>query len=848
MSTLKRLISCSIVALVLAGTALAQDNRARIDNPVEPVPVASGPVVTATATTKRVRFVSPGTAVQLRLEVYNEAGQKVFDTELRGGNVLDWHLQDTAGQHLQTGSYACVLTIKSLSGRLSQRVGTVTVNEEKTVISTAAAAPLSLAQQQTIGPVEGNAEFTVLHESDTAAITAVTHDGTEGQVGRTRGALSFRTGDFFSGRDKEQMRLTEDGKLGIGTNNPQSTLDVAGTIRAERILIAKPKLDSFSQMSGADTAQAEAGGSTALATGSGTQDQIAKWIDNAGTLGDSVITETGGNVGIGMTAPGAVLDVTNNTNHLKYSPATGKLTLTGPASNLTVNPGLRLEFNSDPDAALSYLAYSHDNVSQAYDAYWNGAAWVSSHLGANFAVFKNASQLTIGFNAGTPKGSTFPSFNTSTGVIFSNTGSMGVGGAPASAKLYVNGNVGIGTNNPTQELDVAGDIKASGSLIGATGSVTGNLTVDTTTLNVDAANNRVGVGTLTPALPLDVIGSINSSTGYHIGVARVFHITGTENTFVGTGAGGINTGSENTFVGSSAGLVNTTGSQNSFFGRNAGKSNTTGSSNSFVGLDAGASNTTGNHNSFFGIWAGSANTSGFGNSYFGALAGYVSNSSHNSFFGYRAGDSNLGGSSNTFVGSEAGGSNLTASNNSFFGYKAGYANTTGTGNAFVGYLAGQSNTTSSDNSFFGGSAGVSNTTGELNSFFGSQAGGANTTGGSNSFFGRFAGLSNTTESNNTFIGANSNGTTGITNATAIGANAVVTQSDSLILGNGVNVGIGPSAPAEKLHVRGNIYITGGGPFVNNYNGLILKSPNGLTCAKLTIDNAGVLVTTIIPCP
>ena len=57
---------------------------------------------------------------------------------------------------------------------------------------------------------------------------------------RTRGALSFRVGDIFSGQDKEQMRLTADGRLGIGTNNPQANLDVAGTIRAERVIITRP--------------------------------------------------------------------------------------------------------------------------------------------------------------------------------------------------------------------------------------------------------------------------------------------------------------------------------------------------------------------------------------------------------------------------------------------------------------------------------------------------------------------------------------------------------------------------------------------------------------------------------
>ena len=169
----------------------------------------------------------------------------------------------------------------------------------------------------------------------------------------------------------------------------------------------------------------------------------------------------------------------------------------------------------------------------------------------------------------------------------------------------------------------------------------------------------------------------------------------------------------------------------------------------------------------------------------------------------------------------------------------------GDNNAFFGYAAGMDNTSSS-NSFFGSTAGSGNTTGSENSSFGRGAGAVNTSGASNTFVGNNAGLSNTTEDNNTFIGADSTGAAGITNATALGANAVVTQSDSLVLGNGVKVGIGNSAPSEKLHVVGNVFI-GGNPNVGA-NGLILKSPNGATCAKLTIDNAGALVTTVITCP
>src|SRR5262249_46792509 len=63
------------------------------------------------------------------------------------------------------------------------------------------------------------------------------------------------------------------------------------------------------------------------------------------------------------------------------------------------------------------------------------------------------------------------------------------------------------------------------------------------------------------------------------------------------------------------------------------------------------------------------------------------------------------------------------------------------------------------------------------------AGFSNSTGSGNSFFGFQTGLSNTTENNNTFVGSHANGTAGITNATAIGYNSVVTVSNTMVLGN-----------------------------------------------------------------
>jgi hypothetical protein len=222
------------------------------------------------------------------------------------------------------------------------------------------------------------------------------------------------------------------------------------------------------------------------------------------------------------------------------------------------------------------------------------------------------------------------------------------------------------------------------------------------------------------------------------------------------------------------------------------------------------------------------------------------------------------GNTSVFLGRNAGVSN-TASSNSFVGFGAGQLSTGGS-NAFFGTDSGKI-TTSIDNSFFGNESGVLNTSGASNTFFGRRAGGVNSTGSNNSFVGRDAGqlsdtgsnnsffgsnsgIGNSSGSNNTFIGSLSGPTFGnLQNATAIGANAHVGQSDSLILGNAANVGIGTITPLDKLHVNGgSIRVTGGGIYIANPNTVIITSPNGL-CWGITVNNTGGLATfPVNPCP
>jgi hypothetical protein len=100
-------------------------------------------IVTASVTTDGLRISAPSSVAQLRLEVYDDAGQKLFDTEQRGGNVLDWHLQGSAGERVADGTYLCVVTIKNPSGPRSRKLGLVTVNAQSVTLRPAAVAELA---------------------------------------------------------------------------------------------------------------------------------------------------------------------------------------------------------------------------------------------------------------------------------------------------------------------------------------------------------------------------------------------------------------------------------------------------------------------------------------------------------------------------------------------------------------------------------------------------------------------------------------------------------------------------------------------------------------------------------
>ncbi|MDQ7916587.1 tail fiber domain-containing protein [Mesonia sp. MT50] len=262
------------------------------------------------------------------------------------------------------------------------------------------------------------------------------------------------------------------------------------------------------------------------------------------------------------------------------------------------------------------------------------------------------------------------------------------------------------------------------------------------------------------------------------------------------------TGSGNTAFGELTLSENTTGNKNTATGDNVLRSNTTGDRNTAFGNEALLANSTGNDNTASGVFALTSNTTG----------------SENTAIGLSSLRSNTAGSNNTATGFEALKANTTGENNIAIGTNALLSNESGSANTASGAYALGFNTAGQKNTATGGNALLSNESGDRNTASGYSALGDNTTGERNTASGVGALGTNTTGSYNTMFGyAADVDSDDLTNATAIGAQAIVAQDNSLVLGSisGLNnatantkVGIGTTTPSERLHVVGNELLEG----------------------------------------
>lgn len=159
---------------------------------------------------------------------------------------------------------------------------------------------------------------------------------------------------------------------------------------------------------------------------------------------------------------------------------------------------------------------------------------------------------------------------------------------------------------------------------------------------------------------------------------------------------------------------------------------------------------------------------------------------------------------------------------------------TGAGNNLYNTVVGNSalnvNTSGSANTTVGINGLVANTTGSFNTALGLAAMQGNLGGNNNTAVGYNGLITNTSGSNNTAIGYGADVlSSNLTNATAIGYNAKVGTSNSLVLGDNANVGIGTSTPVNKLDIEGGLAVgaTYSGSTAAPANGAIIQGNVGI---------------------
>ena len=433
----KRLLLAALLALaLLGGQAAAQTAQATSD----------ATHATAAATEKGVRFTATGEVLQIRLEIYTDAGEMVFDSGPRAGGVLDWKADD-APRALADGSYLCAVTFKGLSGRNVRRLARLDLQSGRASLARARSSELSAAQSQSLASAaesrkiesnEADDSLTILREGRERAATVATHDGRDGQLTSTSGALTLRTGDVFTGRDREQMRVTPEGRVGIGTDNPEATLDVAGTIRARGGIRFEDGTVLTSAGRAAQASRAAAGDSPTpniVSNSTGTANRLSKWLDGAGTLGDSAVAEVNGNVGIGTPSPASML-------HLAGPSGVAAITFNTPGSQ-------RLRFQTVPNVPNWGALTLNSNYS--------GSGWLLDDPSTNGWFFKLD---TRGGNAsGNSNGLWLYRVPAGSGPHTDEAPVFGV----SSGHAFFAGNVGVGVDAPGQRLEVVGNVKVSGA-------------------------------------------------------------------------------------------------------------------------------------------------------------------------------------------------------------------------------------------------------------------------------------------------------------------------------------------------------------------------------------------------
>jgi len=504
----------------------------------------------------------------------------------------------------------------------------------------------------------------------------------------------YRPGDDTMGLvtgGSNVLYLTATQSVGLGTTTPSQKLDVNGAINVSDAyylsatkILHLPADDATSLAVGAGAGDGQTGatlyntglGADALftnATGAGNValGYQAGYLVNGGgnnviigrSVGSTTLTTGSGNVLIGtsasVTTPAAGTSNWLNIGNTLYGDlANRRIILTGATATAGTTPseGTIIDLSAASGTAYSSLLLPRDTMDNR------------PTVGITGMIRYNTTTNTVEAYQGAT--AAWQTLLTSTGT--------------AGASAYLGPSAVI--TNPSR-----GDDITTGLFSGTAGTVSISIS-GTERLRVTATGS-VGIGTETPSQLLEVNGSINvtaTSGAYNIANLKMLHMPGSDDTSIAVGPWALGsqtgTGLYNTAMGVWALSSNSSANNNAAFGAGALSNTTTGNNNTALGAWTLGSNITGINNTAVGAAALNQTTTGSNNSAFGIGALYNALSHNNSAFGFNALSETTTGGYNTAFGAAAGNKITSGFANLVLGpYVASTTLTTGSNNILIGY-------------------------------------------------------------------------------------------------------------------------------------------------------------------
>ena len=394
------LICLWLCAAIAAGQSAPQEVRSA---------PAAGPEVTIVIQQQRVRFTAPPAISEMRLQVFDGAGEPAYDSGPVAAPQLDWSLQGGDGAEVKSGLYAYVLTVREA------------------------------------GAAEGRAR---------------------------RGHLMVDRARERDGR-ADRLWITSQSQDGLGgeltvIKDDESMIAGASTPNDRQIGAGREGVNRQGGRAGEETDDKTRGSEALTAATSGTVGQLAKFT-SADALGDSgVVVSADGNVGIGTPAPRHRLSLgggprwTSNgwkgSLDLENAAAIAwNANAAGQRFGLGQTNGGLYFFRTASDPGTAGSAANYDFMISDTGNVGLGTTSPLARLHVSGGVrFENAGK-DLSFQTGTE----VDLVSRTSSVVIQSVGPAGhnhviLSPFPANGDPFRNGNVGIGTFGPETKLHVEG--------------------------------------------------------------------------------------------------------------------------------------------------------------------------------------------------------------------------------------------------------------------------------------------------------------------------------------------------------------------------------------------------------